>query len=128
MCSEKMADHWSSCKFSTSSKILIAPGVVWKKATRAMRAMRGNVLETLPFQLYFGCTGSFLKVLSNEYFQVTRAMRAKQAVTVPVKAYSVWVAILQSEICAIFASLQVRIAVRMPERIWVRMFHVGCSL
>ena len=41
------------------------PGVLWKKAPRAMRAMRGKTLETVPFQPYFGCTESFLKVLSN---------------------------------------------------------------
>ena len=41
------------------------PGVLWKKAPRAMRAMRGKTLETVPFQPYFGCTKSFLKVLSN---------------------------------------------------------------
>ena len=41
------------------------PGVLWKKAPRAMRAMRGKTLETVPFQPYFGCTRSFLKVLSN---------------------------------------------------------------
>ena len=41
------------------------PGVLWKKAPRAMRAMRGKALETVPFQPYFGCTKSFLKVLSN---------------------------------------------------------------
>ena len=41
------------------------PGVLWKKAPRAMRAMRGKALETVPFQPYFGCTQSFLKVLSN---------------------------------------------------------------
>ena len=42
-----------------------------------MRAMRGNALETVPIQPYFGCTESFLKVLSEQYFQATRAMRAK---------------------------------------------------
>ena len=41
------------------------PGVLWKKAPRAMRAMRGKTLETVPFQPYFGCTKSFLKALSN---------------------------------------------------------------
>ena len=41
------------------------PGVLWKKAPRAMRAMRGKTLETVPFQPYFGYTKSFLKVLSN---------------------------------------------------------------
>ena len=41
------------------------PGVLWKKAPKAMRAMRGKTLETVPFQPYFGCTESFLKVLSN---------------------------------------------------------------
>ena len=41
------------------------PGVLWKKAPRAMRAMRGKTFETVPFQPYFGCTKSFLKVLSN---------------------------------------------------------------
>ena len=39
-----------------------------------MRAMRGKTLETVPFQPYSGCTESFLKVLSNQYFQVMRAM------------------------------------------------------
>ena len=43
--------------------------------------MRGNALETVLFQPYFGCTESFLKVLSRRRFQATRAMRAKQAVT-----------------------------------------------
>ena len=41
------------------------PGVLWKKAPRAMRAMRGKTLETAPFQPHFECTKSFLKVLSN---------------------------------------------------------------
>ena len=63
------------------------PGVLWKKAPRAMRAMRGKTLETVPFQPYFGCTESFLKVLSNEYCQATRAMRAKRVVTVPLQPY-----------------------------------------
>ena len=48
-----------------------------------MRAMRGKTSETVPFQPYFGCTKSFLKVLSSEYCQATRAMRAKRVVTVP---------------------------------------------
>ena len=39
-----------------------------------MRAMRGNALETVPFQPYFWCTESFLKALSNK---ATRAMRAQ---------------------------------------------------
>ena len=35
-----------------------------------MRAMRGKTLETVPFQPYFGCTKSFLKVLpSNESYE-----------------------------------------------------------
>ena len=37
------------------------PGVLWKNAPRATRAMRGKTLETVPFQPYFGCTESFLK-------------------------------------------------------------------
>ena len=41
------------------------PGVLWKKAPRAMRAIREKTLETVPFQPYFGCTKSFLEVLSN---------------------------------------------------------------
>ena len=53
-----------------------------EKAPRAMRAMRGNTLETVPFQPYFACTESFLKVLSSERFQATRPMRAKRVVTV----------------------------------------------
>ena len=63
------------------------PGVLWKKAPRAMRAMRGKTLETVPFQAYSGCTKSFLKVLSNEYCQATRAMRAKRVVPVPLQPY-----------------------------------------
>ena len=63
------------------------PGVLWKKAPRAMRAMRGKTLETVPFQPYFGCTKSFLKVLSSDYCQATRAMRAKQVVAVPLQPY-----------------------------------------
>ena len=58
-----------------------------RKAPRATRAVRGNTLETVPFQPYFGCTESFLKVLSNRYFQATRPVRAKQAVTVPSQPY-----------------------------------------
>ena len=38
-------------------------GLLWKKATRAMRAMRENV----PFQPYLACTESFLKVLSDKH-------------------------------------------------------------
>ena len=30
------------------------PGVLWKEAPRAMRAMRGKTLESVPFQPYFG--------------------------------------------------------------------------
>ena len=41
------------------------PGVLWEKGPKAMRAMRGKTPETVPFQPYFGCTKSFLKVLSN---------------------------------------------------------------
>ena len=52
-----------------------------------MRAMRGKTLETVTFQPYFGCTKSFLKVLSSEYCQATRAMRAKRVVTVPLQPY-----------------------------------------
>ena len=63
------------------------PRVLWKKATRAIRAMRGKALETVPFQPYFGCTESFLRVLSDKYCQATKAMRAKQAVTVPLQPY-----------------------------------------
>ena len=56
------------------------PGVLWKKAPRAMRAMRGKTLETVPFQPYFGCTKSFFKVLSNEYCQaVTPLFRRTKA-------------------------------------------------
>ena len=60
--------------------------VVLKKATRAMRAMRGNALETVLFQLCFGYAESFLRVLSDKYLQATRAMRAKQAVTLPLQS------------------------------------------
>ena len=54
---------------------------------RAMRAMRGKTLETVPFQPYCGCTKSFLKVLSNYYCQATRAMRANRVVTAPLQPY-----------------------------------------
>ena len=63
------------------------PGVLWKKAARAMRAMRGKTLETVQFQPYFECTKSLLKVLSSEYCQAPRAMRAKRVVTVPLQPY-----------------------------------------
>ena len=46
-------------------------GVLWNKARRAMRAMGGKALETLPFQLHFGCTENFLKALSNFTVKVT---------------------------------------------------------
>ena len=61
--------------------------MLWRKAIRAMRAMRGNALETAPFQPYSGWTESFLKVLSNQYFQTTRSVRAKQVVTAPLQPY-----------------------------------------
>ena len=56
------------CFFFCESPLLVSlnwadPGVLWKKAPRAMIAMRGKALETVPFQPYFGCTKSFLKVL-----------------------------------------------------------------
>ena len=58
--------HSSGCSYLFGRHCLRAdPGILWKKATRAMRAMRGNTLETVPFQPYFGCTESFLKALSN---------------------------------------------------------------
>ena len=51
------------CKNRVFIKYVIGvpPGVLWKKATRAMRAMRGKAPQTVPFQLYFGCAESFLK-------------------------------------------------------------------
>ena len=64
-----------------------SPGKLWRKATRAMRAMRGNALYTVPFQPYLGYTESFLKVLSDKYFQARRATRPKQPVTVPFQPY-----------------------------------------
>ena len=60
--------------------------------------MRGKILETVPFQLYFVCTESFLKVLSDKYFQATRAMRAKQAVTVPLQLYFGFHLIIEKEV------------------------------
>ena len=62
---------WVHCKgnlmtfLKRSIAIRADPGVLWKHAPRALRAMRGKTLETVPFQPYFGCTKSFLKVLSN---------------------------------------------------------------
>ena len=53
------------------------PRVLWRKAPRAMRAMRGKTLETVPFQPYFGCTKGFLKVLSSEYCQATESYESK---------------------------------------------------
>ena len=66
---------------------LADPGVLWKKAPRAIRGMRGKTLETVPFQPYFGCTKSFLRVLSSEYCQATRAMRATRVLTVPLQPF-----------------------------------------
>ena len=40
----------------------------WRKATRAMRAMRENALEAVPFRLS-GCTESFHKALSSQRFK-----------------------------------------------------------
>ena len=37
------------------------PRVLWEKAPREMRAMRGNALETVPFQPCLGCTESSIK-------------------------------------------------------------------
>ena len=68
-----------------------------------MRAMKGNATETEAFQLYFGCTES-LKVLSNKYFQATRDMRVKQAVTEPLLGVHLWkpfLGILGSHLVAI---------------------------
>ena len=42
----------------------LTPEYCGKRPPRAMRAMRGKTLETVPFQPWFGCTKSFLKVLS----------------------------------------------------------------
>ena len=72
------------------TKIGLPPGVLWKKAARAMRAMRGNGLEALAFQLHFACAESFLEVLSNRRFQARRPMRAKEDATVPFQAI-LWV-------------------------------------
>ena len=66
------------------------PGVLWKKAPRAIRAMRGKTLQTVPFnafQPYSGCTKSFPKVLSAKRFQATKAMKTKRAVTVALQPY-----------------------------------------
>ena len=54
-----------------------------KKNTRAMRAMRSNARETVPFQPYFGRTESLLK----EPFRATRPMIAKRVSTVPLQPY-----------------------------------------
>ena len=62
------------------------PGVLWKKSPQSDESYERETLETVPFQPYFGCTESFLKVLSNQYCQATRAMRAKRVVTVPEKS------------------------------------------
>ena len=60
------SQHGHTFRFSLWRRYWWAdPGVLWKKALRAMRAMRGKTLETVPFQPYFGCTKSFLKLLSN---------------------------------------------------------------
>ena len=54
------------------------PGVLWKKALRAMRAVRGNALETLPFQPYLGAQKKFpqstvkLVLPSNESYESKR--------------------------------------------------------
>ena len=52
--------------------IWAANGVLRKKAPRAMRALRGKTLGTVPFQPYFGCEESFLEVLSKLRFHATR--------------------------------------------------------
>ena len=83
---------WSRRRSTSAASIAFlfcwgVPGVLRKRAPRAMGAMRGKTLEAVPFQPYFGCTESFLKVVSNQYCQATRAMRAKLVVTVPLQPY-----------------------------------------
>ena len=60
---------------------------LWKKATRAIRAMRGTTIETVPTRPYFGCTVSFLRVLSdkyryrcsrNHYMKIAGVLRSKE--------------------------------------------------
>ena len=70
-----------------SSDFMGCPRSTVEKAPRAMRAMRGNGLENVPSQLYFGCTESFLKALSSQSFQETRPVRAEQVATVPLQPY-----------------------------------------
>ena len=73
---------WVVAKLQEDISAPLSSGVLWK-GPRAMRAMRGNTLETVPFQPYFGCTESFLQVLLCRCCQATRPMRAKQVVTIP---------------------------------------------
>ena len=41
-----------------------------------------STLETIPFQLYLGCTESFIRALSNQPFQATSALSARTLATV----------------------------------------------
>ena len=59
--------------------IFLVRMVLWKKATRAMRAMRGNTLETVPSQPCFGCAESFLKTLSTDSFASSKSYESKAA-------------------------------------------------
>ena len=73
-------------------KSLVLTSVGWPRSTvekgpQSNESYERKTLETVPFQPYFECTKSFLKVLSNEYCQATRAMRAKRVVTVPLQPY-----------------------------------------
>ena len=85
--------HYTKTPTKTRAKTPVKganPGVLWKKAPRAIRAMRGKTLQPYllrAFQPYSGCTKSFPKVLSAKCFQARKAMRAKRAVTVPLQPY-----------------------------------------
>ena len=46
-------------------EMLADSGLTPEYCGKRMRATRGKALETVPFQPYFGCAESFLKVLSN---------------------------------------------------------------
>ena len=100
------------------------PPKYWKKAPppRAMRAVRGNALETVQLRSYFGCTEDLLKVLSSQRIQATRPMLSdpteippphrETGVTIPL---SHCFSVVSQTIAATPPLLSIKLAYRSPK-------------
>ena len=71
------------------------PGVLWKKAPRAMRAMRGKTLETVPFNRTLAQSTVKLVLPSNESYESKTGCNRTLATVlwVPLMNFSFWLAI-----------------------------------